>query len=274
MHLGYEMLSEACNGRGGTHDLACPECGPGRRSPVNRKRRVLRVWLEPDHARWNCARCGMHGGARRHSVSSPLPAAPRLSKTTGDIDEVAKARRIKIAMRLWDEAMPLPDTSDEGYFAEQRGLEIDRLGDLSHALRWHAGERMIVALMRDTVTCDPCGVHRTFLNDDGSKRERRMLGRQGVIHLSPDDAVSTGLGICEGIEDGLAVLLDGWSPVWAATSAGAIKNFPVVPGIECLTIHADPDNVGMQAAWECAARWLQAGRETKVSPPPLGGVNA
>jgi hypothetical protein len=36
-----------------------------------------------------------------------------------------------------------------------------------------------------------------------------MLGRAGVIRLSRDDAVMGGLGITEGVEDGLA----GWSPI-------------------------------------------------------------
>ena len=111
-------------------------------------------------------------------------------------------------MRLWDEAIPLKQTLGTTYFFEERGLEIIRLGDLSHAIRWHAAKRMIVALMRDVMTGEPSGIHRTFLNPDGSKRERKMLGRQGIIQLSPSDAVSTGLGICEGIEDGLPFLLE------------------------------------------------------------------
>ena len=59
----------------------------------------------------------------------------------------------------------------------------------------------------------------------------RWLARLRVIRLIPNEEVTHGLGICEGIEDGLAVLLSGWSPVWAAASAGAISRFPVLPGI-------------------------------------------
>jgi AAA domain/Toprim domain len=94
-----------------------------------------------------------------------------------------------------------------------------------------------------------------------------MLGKQGVIRLSPDEAVAQGLGICEGIEDGLAVLLSGWAPVWVATSAGVIARFPVLSGFESPTVFADPDEAGMNAALACADRWDTAGRETIIREP-------
>jgi hypothetical protein len=94
-----------------------------------------------------------------------------------------------------------------------------------------------------------------------------MLGHKGAIRLSPDDAVTLGLGLVEGVEDGLAVLLSGWSPVWAAADAGALAKFPVLDGIEALTIFADADAAGMNAATECAARWTEAGAEARISPP-------
>ncbi len=84
--------------------------------------------------------------------------------------------------------------------------------------------------MTDPLTGEPTGVHRTFHPKDATKIERKMLGRQGVIRLSPDEEVTLGLGITEGIEDGLAVLLSGWAPVWASSSAGAIERFPVLGG--------------------------------------------
>jgi hypothetical protein len=97
-----------------------------------------------------------------------------------------------------------------------------------------------------------------------------MLGRQGVIRLSPDDDVTLGLGICEGIEDGLAILFSGWRPIWVATSAGAIAKFPVLPAIESLTIFADADAAGTSAAHTCALTWGSAGREVVVEDPVHG----
>jgi hypothetical protein len=60
-----------------------------------------------------------------------------------------------------------------------------RLLDLEHALRWHAEIRAVVGLMTDPITNEPVGVHRTFLDGDGAKIERRMLGRTGVVRPPP-----------------------------------------------------------------------------------------
>jgi hypothetical protein len=91
--------------------------------------------------------------------------------------------------------------------------------------------------------------------------------------LVPDAEVTTGLGVAEGVETALSVMQGaGWRPVWAATSAGVIRIFPILPGIECLTIFADMDDrgAGLEAARACAARWGGAGREAHIWAPPVG----
>jgi hypothetical protein len=192
-----------------------------------------------------------------------VPRRPQPS-TPAVIDDAGP--RIKAALRIFDETVPLADTLGERYFSQHRTLDVRRF-DLDHALRWHPGVRAVVALMTDPVSGEPTGIHRTFLDAGGSKIERKMLGRVGVIRISPDDAVTMGLGIAEGVEDGLAVLLSGWEPVWAATSAGAIARFPVLGGIEALTIFADADPVGMRAAEACRETWRAAGREVAITAP-------
>jgi putative DNA primase/helicase len=125
------------------------------------------------------------------------------------------------------------------------------------------------------------GIHRTFLEKDGTPRfvslggnpeKRGMLGWKGPIRLSRNDAVSFGLGLCEGIEDGLALLLSGWAPVWAAGDKTGIKNFPLLSSIDCLTIFSDR-GAGEAEAQACARRWREAGREALVVPPPGRAVN-
>jgi hypothetical protein len=58
--------------------------------------------------------------------------------------------------------------------------------------------------------------------------------------------------------------------VWAAGDAGGIRHFPVLAGIECLTVWADTDDggAGMAAARACATRWSLAGREAAIKVPP------
>ena len=62
------------------------------------------------------------------------------------------------------------------------------------------------------------------------------------------------------------MLLSGW-PVWAATSAGAIARLPVLAGIDALTIFADADQAGRQAAKACADRWAAHGRNVRIVAP-------
>ena len=172
------------------------------------------------------------------------------------------------ALRMWAEGRPIIGTAAEQYL-NSRSLCVADL-DGRHVLRWHSEARAMLALMTDPVTGEPCGVHRTLLDVEARKIDRRMLGRQGVIRLSPDEAVGAGLGVCEGVEDALAIHVSGWRPIWAATSAGAIARFPIIPGIESLSIFADADEVGRKAARSCASRWWQAGHEVRIVS--FGGV--
>jgi putative DNA primase/helicase len=194
---------------------------------------------------------------------APTPNRPERSQSAGADGAEARTRS---ALRTWRETEPLVGTMGERYFVDRRGLDI-RLLDIDHTLRWHLGTGAVVALMTDAVSGEAIGIHRTFLDADGAKVERKMLGRQGVVRLSPNSEVTMGLGICEGLEDGLAVMLSGWTPIWAATSAGAIARFPVLAGIEVLTIFADADGQGIQAAETCAARLLSAGIEARIAAP-------
>jgi hypothetical protein len=196
-------------------------------------------------------------------TSSPVRKAPP-TKPKHSKPLLSPEQRTQIALRMWSKSVPLKDTLGWKYFCERRQLHVGLLDDLGHVLRWHDGEHAVVALMTDPVTNAPTGVHRTFLNSDGTKRERKMLGPRGVIRLSPDEDVTEGLGITEGVEDGLAVLLSGWAPVWATSCAGAIETFPVLSGIEALTIFADNGASGMNAATACADRWEAAGRDVTI----------
>src|SRR5262249_30963569 len=100
-----------------------------------------------------------------------------------------------------------------------------------------------------------------------------------VIRLWPDDAVGAGLVLGEGVETTLAAALHIThrktllQPAWAAGCADGMKNFPVLPGVESITLLVDHDQngVGQDAAAECARRWVDAGREViRLTPRGLG----
>jgi hypothetical protein len=58
--------------------------------------------------------------------------------------------------------------------------------------------------------------------------------------------------------------------VWAVIDAGNLARFPILDGIEALTIAVDDDPAGIRAAGECAERWAQADREATLVEVPHG----
>jgi Toprim domain-containing protein len=65
------------------------------------------------------------------------------------------------------------------------------------------------------------------------------------IKLSPDDDVTGGLLIGEGIETVLsASLLLKFKPCWSVLSRSGIAKSPILPGVECVTIAVDNDESG------------------------------
>jgi putative DNA primase/helicase len=132
----------------------------------------------------------------------------------------------------------------------------------------------MLTAMRNLYTDQITAVQRTALTLEGRKIERRMLGvaSKAAIKLDSDADVTLGLIVSEGFESGLAARLAGFRPVWALGSAGAIAVFPVLPGIEALTILGEVGDGGAnhRAAEKCAARWIGAGQEAFIVTPLVG----
>ncbi len=209
---------------------------------------------------------------QRQRLSPRLNAAPQAA--CDDSADPATAAKRERARQIWQETIPAAGTLVE-YYLPGRGITCP----IPEAVRFHPAcprgqDRLpaMVALMTDPVTGAPVGIHRTFLKPDGSDRLRddkgkMMLGAAGVIRLSPDEEVTQGLGLAEGIETGLSCISAGFEPVWAATSSGAMARFPVLAGIDALTLFADADGPGAKAAEACADRWTLAEREVEICTP-------
>lgn len=228
--------------------------------------------------RWALAR---FGGREAHDQQ---PAPKRAVAQSEAVPGASPPATLDLARAIWRDAVPPQGTLVASYL-HARGLDLEHGAPIRfHPQAWRNarfGPRgpAMVALMSDPATGEPCGVHVTYLRPDGrgkaeGERAKIMLGNAGCIRLVPNEDVTTGLGIAEGIETSLAVMQGfGWRPVWAATSAGAIRRFPTLLGIEALTIFADQDGAGIQAARACAARWAAAGREARICRPPAGDFN-
>jgi hypothetical protein len=93
------------------------------------------------------------------------------------------------------------------------------------------------------------------------------------VRLTPDEDVLGGLFIAEGLETALAAMSIGLRPMWATGSTAIMAKFPVVNGIESLTILADHDEngAGERAAREAALRWRDAGRAVRARKPKTVG---
>jgi hypothetical protein len=135
----------------------------------------------------------------------------------------------------------------------------------------------MLALLSDLRSGESCGIINTYLAADGRDRLRDTKGktvtgraRAAVVMLSAFDEPINGLVLCEGVETGIAIYQSELQPVWACGSAGTLVNFPVLAGVEALTIAADADEPGQRAAETLADRWREAGRKVSIVAPPAG----
>ncbi|MFG1293752.1 DUF7146 domain-containing protein [Xanthobacter versatilis] len=234
-------------------------------------------WKEcRDHV---CDALGISPPERRRKPTRDETAQRREANARA-VEEAAAdtAKRTTWALGIWAKSVDPRGRVVETYL-ESRALPLGE--DLARTvLRFHGSLRYgearhagMVALMRDILTDEPCGIHRTFLAPDGRKIDRRMLGRAkgAAIKLDPLDGPTLTIG--EGIETAMSGRLFGFAPAWALGSADAIAFFPVLPGIARLTILGETDDSGAnaKAVKTCARRWMAASREVFVVEPRIPG---
>jgi putative DNA primase/helicase len=206
--------------------------------------------------------------------------AARVSFQSATKPQGEDKRTSAFPLQLWSETVDAPNTLAEKYLASRHLALPDRHEEV---LRFHPscpfgkGTRhpCMVALYRDIRTNEPKAIHRTALTPDGEKIGRKVLGPKGgcAIKLSADEDVAEGLTIAEGIETALAGMALNFHPVWALGTAGEVAKFPLLSGIECLTILVDNDasGTGQASALECSRRWTSMAREVfRVVPTTIG----
>jgi len=179
--------------------------------------------------------------------------------------------------RVWGNSIEPRGTVVETYLRSRYlALPADMAGNAIrfHGALWRDGKTHpgMVALFRDIQTDEPCGIHRTFLNSDGKKIDRRMLGRAGIaaIKLCPDENVTQGLHVGEGVETCLAAWLAGFRPVWALGTCGGIARFPLLAGIDAIRVLSERNDGGANEAAVNQLRETWSEREVLVVEPLLG----
>jgi hypothetical protein len=263
----------------GEHRTACPECA---KLKSRSRDDALAVKIEAGGgALWLCQRCGWKGG-----ISGKRGAMPRACQAA--IEAFAPTEPEKpipnAARRLWGDCRPIGPGTIAATYLEARGCALPHPGG---DLRWHPSHRhpdgytgpALVALVTDAITVEPMTLHRTWITATGKAdiARPRLLwpgGRKkgGCTRLWPDDEITLGLAIAEGMETALTVARV-FPAAWAVVDAGNMADFPVLPGVECLTIVADHDahGRGVKVAEACADRWRQTGVEAVIWRSPVTG---
>jgi putative DNA primase/helicase len=231
--------------------------------------------------------------ASRDYVRGKLELAPF---RPGQAPKVAPQRERKLveetpannrepALRLWRQAFEPRGTLVEAYL-RNRCLELP--GEAANeAIRFHPdcpfrNERFptMVCLIRNIVSNEPQGIHRTALTAGGpavrrdGKTFRKSLGQVtgGAIKFDPDEDVTQGLCAGEGVETCLSGRQMGFAPVWSLINTAGIAAFPVLPSVDGLHIfeELDANGASRRDVEICARRWYEAGREAFVVKPSVG----
>jgi CHC2 zinc finger/Toprim domain len=280
----------------------CPLCGGVDRFSVNTKTQI-----------WNCRGCGTGGDViklvqhldrgsfgKAVELLAGQAASHKPAKQKADDDKFrAQETTHKLgALRIWRESVPKDGTGLAArYLREERGIVIppDDWAYLSpRVIRFHPrcpfdidNHPAMVCLFRNVATDAGQAIFRIALTPDAKKIGKGLgYGPRGApsfaglaaIKLFDDADEDQGLVLAEGIETALAAAYGGgYRPVWAMAGTDGIKAFPVLPGIDGLTILAEKDKSGVTASAdavrECGTRWTKAGRDVIVWKSERGDFN-
>lgn len=296
--LDLTIVDNLTGGRIGKFDVACPLCGPQRRSPANQRKPVLRIWrIEPTFASFHCARCGERGYVRdSHAAPIDPVALERAKAEAAERERIAAGERLSTARWLWSKRRPIKHSLAERYLREARGYTGPVPATLGYLPpRDQHGPAMVAAFGIPTEPAPGIlrmaddavrGIHITRLALDGrgkagTEADKIMVGMSAgwPIVLAPANDIG-GLSIAEGIEDALSVHAATGLGAWAAGAASRLPALAtIIPAyVEFVSVVADSDPDGARHAAELAKRVKQSGRPVRIvtlaSAPQTGRAAA
>lgn len=260
----------------GDHRTTCPQCGRGERD------KTLGLTIEHDgRGVAHCFRCQYveTWQDKRPATHRPARAPQRKVQSTEKRTTLSE-----YGYELWAQSTSLGGTVGAQYLAARHCPLPPEDGDLKFhpALKHPCGYvgPALVARVTGAASGIALTLHRTWVQPDGRKADvdppRLLLGGHrkegGVIRLWPDEAVTYGLAVAEGIETALS-LAHAFAPVWACIDAGNMAKLPVLAGIESLLIGADRDPAGERGASDCAQRWTDAGVQVRITAQLQNDLN-
>ncbi len=190
------------------------------------------------------------------------PSLPVPTRSKPDRPSSSAWRRAAIE-RVWVETLDPDDPSAAplrrylaGRSLHHEGLAVRKLRFHPNLPYWQNGRRTGHYPAMIARVTSPNGelvtLHRTYLTEDGKKAPvaapRKLMAYPEELRLAGSairlEKAGAELGITEGIETALAVMLMTGEPTWAATSAGMLERFEPPTDVEALTIWADRDRSG------------------------------
>lgn len=185
------------------------------------------------------------------------------------------------ALRIWKDSQQAQGSQVEAYLVS-RGLGLPLTLPLairySPNLHYQQGEYYPAMVCKVTKhTGELIGLHRTYLDKQHARKApvtpvKKSLGaiRGGSVHLA---RCGDTIGLCEGIETGLAAMALTGKPTWACLSTGGLMaiELPPFPLAQSVVIFADNDPPGLNAANTLAERLYWEGRTVTIQYPPQPG---
>jgi len=282
----------------------CPQCGGDTR---------FRFTNKFNRGNWICNHCGSGDGVSLAAITtnrSPqeilreLRAMSNIGVSPDKLREAANRRAQfvrKLMMSLWEEASKLNVARGDPVVRYLRdrvpGLTAQMMAAVALHIRYHPAAELPAdlkdeALARGLPTRWPVmlarvvnvhnaavGLHRTYLTKTGAKAPfgnvkfaLGEVGAGGAVRIGRPGPV---VGVCEGIETGLAVMVQAKAafPVWPALSAVGMEN--VALPAECRAVLTfgdnDPNGRGFVAQDKLVQRLTKEGRLARPHYPDRVG---
>ncbi|NBT86462.1 MAG: toprim domain-containing protein, partial [Alphaproteobacteria bacterium] len=204
------------------------------------------------------------------------------SKFEGSTTKASKVPKVNFPLvtKIWKECLNPQGTLVESYL-RMRGCMCDIPQTLKiHPKLYHKDTKSYHPAMVAAVQVWPVreiiGIHRTYLNHDGSGKadiisNKMMLGvtKGGAVRLTEPGKT---LILAEGIETALSVHLATEMPTWAALSTSGLRNIklPTLDVTSEIIIAADNDSAGLNAANLLKNGLLKEGYTVRIALPDKG----
>jgi putative DNA primase/helicase len=252
-----ESYAEALGGEVDGDFILCPS--PGR--PADDRSCWVRIGRGQPYI-YDCE--GPSGAAYRYvrerlQLAPPKPSADHSGFALEILSETSAATGTLVETYLRGRALTLPVPPCLHFHPSLKHTDIGH---------WPA-----MVAERANVEGRVVAIHRTYLAHGGKKAHvdpvRMDLGPAAgtAIRLSP---VADELMVGEGIETTLSAIAMTGRPGWAAGSAVMMRKVQLPAIVKLVTILADGDEPGENAARDSARRWLREGRRVKIARAPRG----